>query len=135
MAKKKLVLTFPPERVTQPITYHLVKDFDLIINILRAEIYEEEVGRMILDIEGKEENLKAGITYLENLGVGIQEAARDIILNEDECVHCGACTGACLAGALKLNKETWKLEFDKDSCVFCELCVKSCPLQAIQVKF
>lgn len=135
MAKRKVVLTFPPERVTQPIAYHLVKDFDLIINILRAEIYEEETGRMVLDLEGDAEKIEQGIAYLKSQDVKVQEAARDILLDENRCVDCGACTGVCLPGALSLNKETWKLEFEKEKCVFCELCVRSCPVQAIQVKF
>ena len=33
MAKKKIVLTFPPELTESALTYHLVKDFDLAINI------------------------------------------------------------------------------------------------------
>lgn len=90
---------------------------------------------MILDVEGEKENLEKGLAYLENLGVKIQEAARDILLNEEKCVHCGACTGVCLPKTLSLNKKTWKIEFDKDKCVFCELCVRSCPLQVIEVKF
>ncbi|MEW6189011.1 MAG: NIL domain-containing protein [Actinomycetota bacterium] len=135
MVRKKIVLTFPPERVDKPITYHLVKDFDLVINILRAEIHEEEVGRMVLDVEGDEEKINQGIAYLKSQDVKVQEAARDITLDEAKCVDCGACTAVCLPKALRLNKETWKLEFDKEKCIFCALCVKSCPLGIIEVKF
>jgi len=135
VVRKKLVLTFPPERVDKPITYHLVKDFDLVINILRAEIHEEEVGRMVLDVEGDEERINQGIAYLKSQDVKVQEAARDITLDEANCVDCGACTAVCLPKALRLNNETWKLEFDKEKCIFCELCVKSCPLGVIEIKF
>jgi len=27
-----------------------------------------------------------------------------------------------------MNRETWKLEFDKNKCVVCELCIDACPL-------
>lgn len=135
MARKKVVLSFPPETVKRPITYHLVKDYDLVINILRAEVREEEAGRMVLDIEGDEESIKKGLAFMKKQGVSVQEAARDISLDAELCVDCGACTAVCLPRALSLNKDTSKLEFDKDNCLFCELCVKACPLQLIKVEF
>lgn len=36
MAKRRLVLTFPPRLVEEPITYRLIKDYDLVVNILKA---------------------------------------------------------------------------------------------------
>ncbi len=135
MPKKKIVLTFPPEKIDQPITYHLVRDYDLIINILRAEIYEEETGRMVLELDGPEDKIEEGITYLKNQGVAVEEAARDITLNEDECISCGACTAVCRPKALYLNPNTFELEFDKDKCILCGLCVRVCPLKLIEVKF
>ena len=39
MEKKiKVTLYFPANKVTKPITYHLVKDYDLKVNILNADI-------------------------------------------------------------------------------------------------
>ena len=46
MAKKRIVLTFPPSLVSQPITYHLVKDYDLKFNIMRGVVTPDEEGRM-----------------------------------------------------------------------------------------
>jgi len=135
MARKKVVLSFPPDTVKKPITYHLVKDYDLIINILRAEVREEEAGRMILDLEGDDKNIEKGLSFLRDQGIEIQEAARDISLDTDLCINCGACTSVCLSEALSIDKDTWELEFDKDACLFCELCVKACPLQIIKVEF
>ncbi len=134
MAKKKIVLTFPPNKVGKPITYHLVKDFDLVINILRAEIYEEKTGRMVLEVQGEQQNIDSGIKFLEEEGVAIQEAARDIILDTDVCIDCGACTSVCLPDALKLDKE-FNLVLDKEKCILCELCVTACPVRVIEVKF
>lgn len=135
MTRKKVVLAFPPETVKKPITYHLVKDYDLVINILRAEVREEEAGRMILDIEGDETNIEKGISFLKEQGIGIQEAAKDIYLDVDLCIDCGACTAVCRADALIIEEDSRKLEFNKDNCIFCELCVNACPLQIIKVEF
>ena len=38
MIKKRVVLTFPHEVVSQPVVYHLVRDYNLMINILRARV-------------------------------------------------------------------------------------------------
>jgi ferredoxin len=135
MAKKKVVLSFPPDTVKKPITYHLVKDYELVINILRAEVREEEAGRMVLDLEGDKENIEEGLAFLREQGVSIQEAAKDISLDVDVCIDCGACTAVCRAEALSLNQESRELEFNKDNCIFCELCVNACPLQLIKVEF
>lgn len=135
MTKKKVVLTFPPESVTQPITYHLVKDYDLITNILRAEIHEEETGLMVLELDGDEKAIESGLDYLRAQKVKVQEAARDIDLDRDLCVDCGACTALCPTKALILDGQSWLLQFNKDECILCELCAKSCPAKAITISF
>lgn len=133
MAKKKIVLTFPPEIVAQPITYHLVKDYDLVTNILRAEIREEETGHMVLELTGKAERIEEGLEYLRGQRVTVQEAAKDITLDREGCVDCGACTAVCPTDALSMDTGTWKLDFDKESCILCELCVNACPVRVIKV--
>lgn len=133
MAKKKVVLTFPPEIVAQPITYHLVKDYDLITNILRAEIREEETGHMVVELTGKTDAIERGLEYLRGLSVAVQEAAKDITLDQEGCVDCGACTAVCPTDALSMSTETWKLVFDKERCILCELCVNACPVRVIKV--
>ena len=37
MVKKKLVLSFPPRLTQQPVTYELIRKFDLQVNILPAQ--------------------------------------------------------------------------------------------------
>lgn len=133
--KKKVVLTFPAETVNKPITYHLVKDFGLVTNILRAEISEGETGLMVLDLTGPAGQVEEGLGYLKELQVEVQEAARDILLSEEKCVDCGACTAVCKPRALTLEPVSTELAFDKDKCIFCELCVTACPTRAIAVAF
>lgn len=135
MAKRKLVLHFPEESVSKPITYHLVKDFDLVINILRAQIDENE-GMLVVDLEGDPEQIEKGIDYIREHGVVVQEAIKDIIVDTEACVSCGSCTGVCRPGALSMGAEgDWELVFDQERCVFCELCIKTCPIKAIRVQF
>jgi len=41
MKKTRIVLSFPPSNVEEPVTYRLIKDYDLVVNILRASIDRE----------------------------------------------------------------------------------------------
>jgi len=133
MGKRKLVLTFSEDIVTKPITYRLVKDYDLSFNILRAEITPDMQGKILIEISGKEDKIEDGINYLKDAGVTIQEVAKDIILDKDLCVSCGLCTSLCITQALTLDKETRKLLFDKEKCILCGSCSNSCPLDAIKL--
>lgn len=135
MAKKKFVLHFPEETVDKPLTYHLIKDFNLIPNILRAQIDENE-GTLVMDLQGSIEQIDKGVEYLKDQGIGIQEAIQDLVINSDLCVDCGSCTGVCRPGALAIGPDDdWKLDFDLDKCIFCELCINACPTRAIKVQF
>jgi formate hydrogenlyase subunit 6/NADH:ubiquinone oxidoreductase subunit I len=135
MAKKRLVLTFPPEVVERPVVALLVRDYDVITNILRAEISEGEIGRMLVELEGEARRIRGGVKYLKDLGVQVEDAITDIDLDEALCIACGACTAVCLPRALKLEAPDWDLNLDKDRCILCGLCVDACPLQLITVKF
>jgi ferredoxin len=135
MPRKRIDLTFPPRQATKPITYHLVKDFDLVPNILRAAIQPEQEGRMLLELTGRKEDFDAGIAFLEGEGITVKPAATDIKLDDDACVLCGLCTAVCRPDALVLEEETALLVFDKDKCVYCEACVVACPRRAITLSF
>ena len=117
-------------------TYHLVKDFDLAINILKAKITPGEEGKLVIEISnGSEENIQAGIEYLQAQGVIVEPVDKEIVLNEDGCIQCGGCTAVCQPKALSIQGPDWKLQFNKEACIVCELCVKACPMQIIQVCF
>lgn len=134
MARKRLDLTFPPRQATKAITYHLVKDFDLVPNILRAQIQPGQEGRMLLEITGRKEDFAAGIAFLQKEGLLVREAASDICLDDAKCVVCGLCTAVCRPEALTLDEQSG-LVFDKDKCVYCEACVVACPRRAITLRF
>jgi ferredoxin len=134
MKTRKLVLTFPENIVTKPITYKLVKNFDLEFNILRAEITTEMEGKILIEIKGNKNQIEKGIEYLTKEGVTIQEASKDIIMDKDQCIHCGLCTSLCITKALTLDKINFKLIFNKDKCILCGFCQNSCPVNAIKIK-
>ena len=135
MAKKRIVLTFPPTLVGQPITYHLVKDYDLMLNILRGVVTPKEEGRLVLELSGRKKSLEDGINYLKQLGVVIQSLAQDIKWHEDKCTHCTACIPACPTHAMSLDRDTMEVSFVKEQCIACELCISVCPFKALEIQF
>ncbi|MDD5423206.1 MAG: NIL domain-containing protein [Candidatus Omnitrophota bacterium] len=135
MVSKRIVLTFPHKMVDQPIVYKLVKEFDLVFNILQAKITPNEEGLMVLELKGKKENYAEGIKYLTGIGVKIQPLSQDVTRDEARCTHCGACIAICPTAALHIDKKTMKVLFDSEKCIACELCVKACPPRAMVVKF
>ena len=133
MNKVKLTLRFPPDLTGEPVTYKLIKEYNLIFNILNAEISPGKRGKLTIELIGEQEDIERGIEYLVSCGISCKLFNKAIIWNEDKCVHCGACTAVCVANALSLSPETGELTFDKEKCLVCELCCKACPLGAIDV--
>ena len=73
----RVQLDYPLEYVKEPILYRLVKDYDLIPNIRRAQIDIRTGGMMVLQIEGTPENLAASMDYLRALGIIVTELGQE----------------------------------------------------------
>ena len=133
--KKRVILRFKRNTIDKPIVYRLVKDYDLVFNILRANISPKAESMMVMEIEGKEADFTRGMEYLRNANIGIEPIEQDINRDEDRCVHCGLCTSVCASQALDIDRETMRVGFDYEKCVACELCVRVCPVKAMNVSF
>jgi ABC-type methionine transport system ATPase subunit len=73
MGTKRIKLTFPPELIKEPVVFTMAKKFDIIPNIRRAKV-TESVGEVVLELEGTDDNLAAGISYLKERGVKVENA-------------------------------------------------------------
>ncbi len=135
MTTKKIVLRFPNRLVDQPIVTKLVKDYDLQVNILKAQITPNEEGLLILELYGKNANFKEGMAYLKRIRVKTEPLGKDVKRNEDKCTHCGICVSACPTDALTVNEDTREIIFKSDACVACEHCVPVCPFNAMELHF
>jgi ABC-type methionine transport system ATPase subunit len=79
MARMRVRLTFPPALIQQPIVYRLVKDFDIVINIRRADVKADH-GWMALELEADERTLERGVKWLKDKGVQVDPIERDIVV-------------------------------------------------------
>jgi ferredoxin len=133
--KKRIILRFKRNTIDKPIVYKLVKDYDLVFNILRANILPRAESMMVMEIEGTDENFNKGIEYLRGLNIDTEPIEQDINRDEEKCVHCGVCTSVCAPDALHIERKTMRVDFDYEKCVACELCVRVCPVKAMNVFF
>ena len=132
---QRFTLTFSAENYNKAVTYHLVKDYDLKINILKAEITPGEEGHLLVEMEGTAENLQGALIYLKNEHIKAIPTNRQVLVDKDHCVHCGACTAVCFSGAMVINRDTWQVEFLSEKCIVCGLCIDACPLNIIKIGF
>jgi L-aspartate semialdehyde sulfurtransferase ferredoxin len=129
--KKRVTLTFPKRSVQMPVTYRLAKDFNVAANIIRAQVAPNQIGKLVVELSGDIDALEAAMDWMRSQDIGVSLASREILIDEDVCVHCGLCTGVCPTEALSLEPETFKLTFMRSRCIVCEQCIPTCPVQAI----
>ena len=130
---KKIVIHYAAENVDQPVICELVKQHDLVFNILKARIYPRREGVIVLELIGSQENFEAGIRYLKEKGLRVEPLSKNVMQNSEKCVHCGACTAFCSTGALSMQRDSMKVVFNVEKCNGCELCVSACPVRAMEV--
>lgn len=133
--KKRLLLSFPAQMVDEPLTYRLIKDYDVIVNILNADITPGREGKLLIELKAPKENVNNAIHYIERMNISCSPANKSLSLREEECIHCGSCTAVCFANALTMDSESRRLNFRPDKCIACELCIKACPLQLFELNF
>ena len=129
--KKRVTLTFPKRSIQMPVTYRLAKDFNVAANIIRAQVTPNQIGTLVVELSGDIDQLDAALDWMRSQEIGISLASREIVIDEDLCVHCGLCTGVCPTTALSLDPQSFKLMFTRSRCVVCEQCIPTCPVQAI----
>lgn len=124
---------FPKDTCDQPIIYRLIKEHEVEVNILRADILPEREGVMILELKGAKNNVREALAYLEGLGVAIERLATRVRRDETRCFQCGACTGVCPVQALFVRREDMAVLFNPEKCTGCSQCVLICPVRAMEM--
>ena len=133
--KKKLSLLFPRHLVSEPITYRLVKDYELVVNIIKAKITPDEEGRLDLEVSGEESAINKGVDYLNRVGVEVKPLVQEIKWSPEKCTHCTACVPLCPVGAFSIERKERVVSFNDEKCIACGICVQACPYRAIEIIF
>ena len=74
----RLFVSFPEDLVDRPMIYEVVKRFDVVPNIRRANV-EQHSGWVILELIGEQSQLDGPIAYLEEVGCTVNTMEGDVI--------------------------------------------------------
>jgi ferredoxin len=133
---RKLMLFFPKCECEKPIIYHLVKDYNLIVNVFRAKVTPSEEGYLVLDVTGTEEDIERALQFVRTFHVAVNFTGKGVTWNAQLCTHCGHCIPHCPTAALYIaDRKTREVAFDDEKCIECLACIPICPYGACASAF
>ena len=71
-------LIFGRDLVTEPVIYHLGKNYEVVTNIRRADVTHDE-GWVLLERSGEPDELDRGVLFLESRGVRVEPVEGDVV--------------------------------------------------------
>jgi ABC-type methionine transport system ATPase subunit len=71
---RKFQLHYPLERLTAPVITHLVTEFDLEPNLIRADVDAQKGGWLVVELKGDESRMTSALEWLRGQGLVVQEA-------------------------------------------------------------
>ncbi len=78
MARRRVMFTFPAKLITEPVIYQLGKQFKVVTNIRRADVKEDR-GWVVLELEGKPEDIERGLAWITSKGVRVDSVTGDVV--------------------------------------------------------
>jgi hypothetical protein len=78
MTKRQIMFTFPQELIKEPVIYKIGIKFNIVTNIRRADVSENK-GWVVLELEGKENDIEQGIAWVISQGVRVDPVIGDIV--------------------------------------------------------
>ena len=78
MGKQRMKFTFEETLVKHPVIYELGQKFKIVTNIRRAEV-NEDVGWVILELEGDDPEIQKGLEWVSSTGVRVDPLGGDVI--------------------------------------------------------
>jgi L-aspartate semialdehyde sulfurtransferase ferredoxin len=78
MSKRQVMFTFPRKLIKEPIIYELSHKFEVMTNIRRADVTEDR-GWVVLELEGEDKEIDAGVAWVKEKGVRVDPIVGDIV--------------------------------------------------------
>ena len=78
MGKQRVKFTFEENLVKQPVIYELGREFKIVTNIRRADV-GEDVGWVVLELDGEDYEIKRGLEWVSSTGVRVDPLGGDVI--------------------------------------------------------
>ena len=74
----RLWLMYPAKLITRPIIWEIGKKFPVVTNVRQVSV-TDEIGIVSLELEGKREDVKATIKWLEKTGIKVEPVEINVI--------------------------------------------------------
>ncbi|MBN4054367.1 NIL domain-containing protein [Nitrospira defluvii] len=78
MANLKVRITFPEEKIRDPIIYDVGKNYKVITNIRRADV-TEKTGWVDLELTGESSEIERAVEGMKQKGVKVDPIERNVI--------------------------------------------------------
>ncbi len=78
MSDQRLFVSFPEPLVRRPMIYEIVKRFDVVPNIRRANV-EGDTGWMIMELGGGDDAREQALAWLREQGCIVDDMTGDIV--------------------------------------------------------
>ena len=76
--QQRLWLMYPPRLIKKPFIWEVGHKFKVVTNIRQATV-TDEIGIVCLELNGKREEVKAAIKWLEKNGVNVEPVEINVI--------------------------------------------------------
>lgn len=71
-------LMYPPKLITTPVIWELAQKFPVITNVRQASV-TDEIGIVCLELDGKRDDVKAAVSWLEKQGIKVEPVEINVI--------------------------------------------------------
>ncbi len=72
MATKRVRFTFEPDQIQDPVIYRLGHEFE-VVTIIRMADVDEQVGWVVLELEGESDEIERSLEWARGLGVRVDD--------------------------------------------------------------
>src|ERR1039457_343122 len=76
--QRRLWLMYPPKLIQQPLIWQLGHKFRVVTNIRQCSV-TDEIGIVCLEVDGRRDEVKAAIKWLEKIGVSVEPVEINVI--------------------------------------------------------
>ena len=78
MSKRRVMFTFPPELIKEPVIFSLGHKFDVVPSIRRADVTDDR-GWVVLELDGRDEDIDRAIDWVMGKGVRVDPVGGDVL--------------------------------------------------------
>ena len=79
MPLRRVKFTFKTELIQRPVIYELGKKFEIVTNVRRAEVGQDN-GWVVLELEGTLEEIDRGLEWVTKMGVDVNPLDGDVLV-------------------------------------------------------